>query len=129
MGARCTFVLKHNDDMAVALYSHWGEDSMNRDIAGALAHCEPRWNDPSYATRMFISYMIQDDIMGETGFGIYPCHPRASEYMDHPIVIDFTNGTVGIGEEWHSFEDWISFYRSRQPFRILTKDNDTATIE
>jgi len=31
MGARCTFVLKHSDDQAVALYSHWGEDSMNRD--------------------------------------------------------------------------------------------------
>jgi hypothetical protein len=116
MGARCTFVLKHSDDQAVALYSHWGEDSMNRDIAGALAHCEPRWNDPSYGTRMFISYMIQYDLMSETGFGIYPCNPSDLGFIDHPIIIDFTNGTVGIGSEWHSFEEWISFYRSKELF-------------
>lgn len=110
MGARCTFVLKHDKDNAIALYSHWGEDSMNRDIAGALAHCKPRYGDTSYATRMFISYMIQHDIMGETGFGIYPCDPKDLGYMDHPIIIDFTNFTVGIGDDWHSFDDWISFY-------------------
>ncbi len=49
MGARCTFVLKHSDDQAVALYSHWGEDSMNQDIAGGgityqLASDLTTWN-------------------------------------------------------------------------------------
>ena len=36
MGARCTFVFKQSEDLAVALYSHWGEDSMYEDLAQAL---------------------------------------------------------------------------------------------
>ena len=71
MGARCTFVFKTSEDHAVALYSHWGEDSMYPDLAAALEHARPRWNDESYATRMVISHLLQHNILDETGFGIY----------------------------------------------------------
>lgn len=111
MGARCTFVFKHSDDHAVALYSHWGEDGMYQDLAAALQHAKPRiaMGDHAYATRMAISYLMQDDVLGETGFGIYPCDPFDQAFMDSPITIDFTDGTVGSGEIWHSIDEFIKY--------------------
>ena len=37
MGARCTFVFKQSEDLAVALYSHWGEDSIFNEITNQLS--------------------------------------------------------------------------------------------
>lgn len=112
MGARCTFVFKQSEDQAVALYSHWGEDSMYEDLAGALQHAMPRiqMGDTAYATRMAISYFMQHDILSETGFGIYACDPSDQAFMDHPITIDFTDGTVGSGETWHSIQDFVNYH-------------------
>ena len=95
MGARCTFVFKQQEDLAVALYSHWGEDSMYEDLARALQHAAPRKGDNEYYVRMAISYLMQDSILEETGFGIYACNPNtALSYMDHPILIDLTTNTI-----------------------------------
>ena len=110
MGARCTFVFKTSEDHAVALYSHWGQDGMYQDLAAAMQHARPRWNDESYATRMAISYLMQDDILGETGFGIYACDPTDQGFMDDPITIDFTDKTIGNGEDWHSFDDFVNYH-------------------
>jgi hypothetical protein len=95
MGARCTFVFKQKEDLAVALYSHWGEDSMYEDLARALQHAAVRNGDAEYYTRMAISYLLKDSIMDETGFGLYACNPNtALSYMDHPILIDLTDNTI-----------------------------------
>ncbi len=94
MGARCTFVFKQSDDLAVALYSHWGEDSMYQDLAQALQHAAVRSGDKEYYVRMAISYLIQDAILEETGFGIYACDPNDLGHMDHPILIDLTDNTI-----------------------------------
>ena len=110
MGARCTFVFKQSEDHAVALYSHWGEDSMYSDLAAALNHAYPRIKDDSYFIRMAISYLIQDDVLGELDYGIYACDPYDQAFMDHPITIDLTDGTVGEGEEWHSIPDFINYH-------------------
>lgn len=110
MGARCTFVFKTDENHAVALYSHWGEDSLYEDLAAALNHARPRWSDPSYGTRMAISYLMQDSILDETGFGIYGCDPTDQGFMDTPITIDFTDNTVGNGEDWHSFEEFVNYH-------------------
>ena len=67
MGARCTFVFKQSEDLAVALYSHWGEDSMYVDLAQALQHAAVRKGDNEYYVRMAISYLMQDSILDETG--------------------------------------------------------------
>jgi hypothetical protein len=110
MGARCTFVFKQSEDHAVALYSHWGEESMYEDLAAALDHARRRWDDYSYGTRMAISYLIQHDLLDETGFGIYACDPSDQGFMDNPITIDFTDKTVGNGEEWHSFDEFVDYH-------------------
>lgn len=112
MGARCTFVFKQSENMAVALYSHWDEDHMHELLAGALQHARPRLQigDTSYGTRMAISYIIKDSILDETGYGIYAMDPSNQEFLDHPITIDLTDMTVGSGEDWHNIEDFISYH-------------------
>jgi hypothetical protein len=77
MGARIHYVFKDVEAAVgepashVVLYSHWGETEWQRDIAMALLHAKPRWSDASYFTRMIISYLIQDSVFSDTGFGIY----------------------------------------------------------
>lgn len=110
MGARCTFVFKQSEDQAVALYSHWGEYSMYQDLAAALQHAAVRNNDYSYYTRMAISYLIQDNILDETGYGLYACNPNDLGFMDHPVVIDLINNTVNDDTGTHSINEFINYH-------------------
>jgi hypothetical protein len=111
MGARCNFIFKTSEDQAVALYSHWGEDAMYEDLAAALAHAAPRLGDESYYIRMAISYLIKDNILDETGYGIYPCNPNDLGFMDHPILIDLVNRTISDDTGNHSIEDFINYHK------------------
>jgi hypothetical protein len=118
MGARCTFVFKQSEDLAVALYSHWGEDSMYEDLAKALQHAAPRKGDNEYYVRMVISYLMQDSILDETGFGIYACNPNDLGFMDHPILIDLTNSTISHDSVNH--KDIDSFINYNLPSDALS---------
>ena len=118
MGARCTFVFKQSEDLAVALYSHWGEDSMYEDLAQALQHAAVRSGDKDYYVRMAISYLIQDSILDETGFGIYACNPNDLGFMDHPIIIDLTDNTISHDNVGH--KDINSFIEYNSPSSVLS---------
>jgi hypothetical protein len=110
MGARCTFIFKQSEDLGVALYSHWGEDSMYTDLAQALQHAAVRKGDHEYYTRMAVSYLLKDSILDETGFGIYACNPSNDQWMDHPILIDLTNNTISDETGAHSIEAFINYH-------------------
>ena len=110
MGARCTFVFKQKEDLGVALYSHWGEDSMHVDLALALQHATVRKGDTEYYTRMAISHLLKDSILDETGFGLYACNPDNQEWMDHPILIDLTNNTISDETGSHDIDSFINYY-------------------
>ena len=110
MGARCTFVFKQKEDLAVALYSHWGEDSMHMDLALALQHAVIRKGDTEYYTRMAVSHLLKDSILDETGFGLYACNPSNQQWMDHPILIDLTNNTISDETGTHSIENFVNYY-------------------
>ena len=106
MGARINFVFKDGTDTSVVLYSHWGQTDWQTDIAGALEHALPRWSDSSYGTRMMISYLIQDNILDETGFGIYSINNVGSmDLGEQTVVIDFTDKTVtdDVPVKWDKF--------------------------
>ena len=106
MGARINFVFKDGTDTSVVLYSHWGQDSWENDIAGALEHAKPRWFDSSYGVRMMISYLIQNSILDETGFGIYSINNVGSmDLGEQTVVIDFTDKTVtdNVSVPWDKF--------------------------
>jgi hypothetical protein len=105
MGARINYVFKDGTDTSVVLYSHWGQYEWENDIAGALDHAKPRWQDAAYGTRMMISYLIQHSIMDETGFGIYAVSGDNYDLGEQTVVIDFTNKTVtdNVSVDWDKF--------------------------
>ena len=118
MGARCTFIFKQSEDLAVALYSHWGEDSMYEDLAQALQHAAVRSGDKEYYVRMAISHLLKDSILDETGFGIYACNPNDLGFADHPILIDLTNNTISHDSVNH--KDIDSFIKYNLPSDVLS---------
>jgi hypothetical protein len=112
MGARINYVFKDSEDgPSVVLYSHWGQDGWETDIAMALEHSKPRWGDPSYATRMMISYLMQHSILDDTGFGIYAINGNNYDLGEQTVVIDFINKTVTDNVP----VDWIKFVQAYKP--------------
>jgi hypothetical protein len=111
MGARINFIFKDVESAigepasSVVLYSHWGETEWQRDLAMALQHAKPRWSDSSYFTRMMISYLIQDEVLGETGFGIYAINDITQDLGDDTVIIDMTNKTImsNVAVDWNNF--------------------------
>jgi len=111
MGDRCTFIfaetlqapegVEHHDPIVTMLYSHWNGASRHEDLAHAIAKAVPRWNDPSYATRICVSQIIGGEWDSETGFGLYSC--TLSECMDNgndrePLMVNWHEQTVSIHE-------------------------------
>jgi hypothetical protein len=95
MGARINFIFKDSESgPSVVLYSHWGQTDWQPDIAAALTHARVRWSDSSYATRMMISYLIQDSVLDEHGFGIYAINNESWDLGEQSIVVDFVNNTI-----------------------------------
>jgi hypothetical protein len=109
MGARINFVFKDSDvHPAVVLYSHWGETEWQRDLAMAMKHSKPRWMDDSYNTRMIISYLIQDAVLEEIGFGIYAVNGPNFELGDRTVIIDLLHKQVyeygsDVKVDWDAF--------------------------
>jgi hypothetical protein len=95
MGARINFVFQDSEKgPRVVLYSHWGETEWQRDLAMALQHSKPRLNDSAYGTRMIISYLMQDSILEETGFGIYAIDANGLDLGETTVLVDFVTKTV-----------------------------------
>ncbi len=114
MGARINFVFKDSaEGPSVVLYSHWGQDSWETDIAQALQHARPRWSDSSYGTRMMISHLIQHNVLDETGFGLYAVSGTNYDLGEQTVIIDFTNQTVtdNVPVQWDKF---IAAYASEE---------------
>jgi hypothetical protein len=91
---------------------------MYQDLAQALQHAAVRKGDTEYYTRMAISYLMQDSILDETGFGIYACNPNDLGFADHPILIDLTNNTISHDDVNH--KDINSFITYNLPSGILS---------
>ena len=122
MGARINFVFKDSEPAVgepsayVVLYSHWGQDSWQPDLAEALQHARRRWDDSSYGTRMIISYLIQHNVLDETGYGIYAIHDENYDLGEQTVIVDFVNKTV---TDIHPVE-WDAFINAYAP-RVLTE--------
>lgn len=116
MGARINFVFKDGTDSSVVLYSHWGQDSWQADLAEAVQHARRRWDDSSYGTRMMISYLIQHNILDETGYGIYAVSGDNFDLGEQTVVVDFTNKTITDMQP----VEWEAFINAYAP-RVLTE--------
>ena len=120
MGARINFVFKDVEDEAhVVLYSHWGETEWQRDLAMALNHAKPRWSDVAYFNRMVISYLMQDDVLGELGFGIYAITGTNFDLGETTVVIDVEKETIThVGSTVQV--DWNKFIAAYAPSLVET---------
>jgi hypothetical protein len=95
MGARINFVFDDGTDSLVNLYSHWGESNWQDDLVGALIHAQPRKGDTSYFTRMIISHLMKEQILDETGFGIYAIsRSEIANNFDKTVVLDLVNNLL-----------------------------------
>ena len=95
MGARINFVFDDGTESLAVLYSHWGENTWQDDLAGALEHAQIRKGDYQYFTRMVISHLIKEDLMRETGFGIYAINrTEISELFDKVVILDLVNNII-----------------------------------
>lgn len=92
MGDRANFGLKMNDKDTLYLYAHSGGYQMMGRLANAVEAARPRWNDPEYANRICLSYLIGESWDQTLGYGLslnYVCD------NEHSIpVVNFWNGTV-----------------------------------
>jgi len=70
MGDRANFGFKDRKGETVFLYGHWAGHRMLENLANAVEAARPRWTDESYATRIAISHLINDEWKSETGWGI-----------------------------------------------------------
>lgn len=110
MGARATWEIRQYDNTpSIYLYSHWGGSTKWIDTVNALRMAEPRWDDPAYGARIFISQIVGNQWDGETGFGIVAGNagevPFEEEYF--PLVIDFTTKTVKAGDLELTFDEFL----------------------
>jgi hypothetical protein len=95
MGARINFVFDDGTDSLVNLYSHWGESNWKDDLVHALVHAQPRKGDTSYFTRMVISHLMKDQMLDETGFGIYAINrSEIANNFDKTVVLDLVNNLL-----------------------------------
>jgi hypothetical protein len=70
---------------------------MLAQLAEAVFKARPRWSDPSYATRITISQMINNDWGSETGWGL---HVNEIGDNEHKIaIVDFNQQTFSLHEE------------------------------
>lgn len=97
MGDRANFGFVQPNGQTIVLYGHWAGHQMLGKLADAIIAARPRWNDPSYATRIAISQLIGDQWNMETGWGL---HVNEIADNEHKIaIVDFNQQTFSLHEE------------------------------
>lgn len=119
MGDRANFGFVQPNGNTIVLYGHWAGHNMLANLAEAVFKARPRWNDPSYATRIAISQMIGDQWNSETGWGL-----NVNEIGDneHKIaIVDFEQQTFSLHEE-DDFVNKDNKVRGMKNEAIFTQD-------
>jgi hypothetical protein len=107
----------------IFLYQHWSGEEQNRWFAEALEAARPRWSDDSYATRIMVSRLVNDQWTSETGFGLYVGGTSHGADYNYILVADFEKQMVLICENDNSdnvlaeigFEDYLANYEVLVP--------------
>ena len=97
MGDRANFGFKDSKGDTLYLYGHWAGHRMLQNLADAVSAAEPRWGDESYATRICISRLVNEEWSSETGWGLYINQIGDNE---HKVpVINWADKTFTLFEE------------------------------
>lgn len=125
MGDRRNVIVKHDQERAVALYTHWSGSNLPGTLARGLTAGKGRWDDAVYLTRIIFCNMVASpdspdlhaDVFGELGFGIEPLSsPDSDEYCEsspgYDLFVDVPARNVFVGEDVYSFEGFVSTFGS-----------------
>lgn len=123
MGDRRNVIVKHDQERAVALYTHWGGSELPRDLARGLSAGKGRWDDATYLTRILFCNMLtapdspdlHADVFSETGFGIEPLSaPDSNDYCEaspgYDLFVDVPARSVFVGEDVYTFDGFVSTF-------------------
>jgi len=105
MGDRSNIKVIFENEKTVGFYTHWGGSELQNTLKDALIRGQDRWDDSSYLARIIFSEMIREDVLGETGFGIYPDGMNHEEEHE-TIYVNVPKKTVSIGQHTKTFEEF-----------------------
>jgi hypothetical protein len=88
MGDRANIGIKYSSGDTVYLYGHWVGNGVV-DIVNDALNESGRVTDEAYFARVLFSRMIQDDIHGETGYGISP-YIVDHDFGNPMVMVDYT---------------------------------------
>jgi hypothetical protein len=97
MGDRANFGFRDHKEDILFVYGHWAGYKMLEQLANALVHARPRWNDEAYATRICVSQLVNSEWDRETGWGL-TINTIADNEHKIPVV-DWKKQTVTLYEE------------------------------
>ena len=120
MGDRANFGFTQSNGNTIVVYGHWAGNGMLDHLARAVDTARPRWNDESFATRIAVSNLIQDEWSSETGWGL-----QVNEISDneHKIpIVNFSKGEFSLHEEDYSPENKIKGVKD-EPLFTMTLDS------
>lgn len=120
MGDRANFAFKQANGNSIVVYGHWAGHGMLGLLSQAVDRARGRWTDESYATRIAVSNLIQDEWRSELGWGM-----QVNEISDneHKIpVIDWTKKTFSLHEEDYSDGNSIRGVKEEPLFTMSLED-------
>ena len=119
MGDRANFGFVQPNGETIVLYGHWAGHQMLGKLADAVITARPRWQDPSYATRITISQLIGDQWNMETGWGL---HVNEISDNEHKVaIVDWSQQTFSLHEE-DDFRNTDNKVRGMKNQAIFTMD-------
>lgn len=96
MGDRANFGFRDRKGDTIFLYGHWAGHRMLQNLADAVQIAHPRWTDESYATRICISQLVNEEWTSETGWGL---HVNEIGDNEHKVpIIDWAHQTFTLME-------------------------------
>lgn len=113
MGSRTVWKIETEENTGIHLYSHWGGGDKLRATAEALLRSKSRWEDETYFTRIFTSWIINDDWDSGTGFGLWS-GPLDRDYFEEsyePVTVFPKQKKIKYGTFLYTYEEFLDFAR------------------
>lgn len=110
MGDRRNIVLEF-PEATVAAYTHWGGTEAPVDLKVGLVRGKARWNDWPYAARAIFCALVENDIQGDTGYGLEAVAKGSHDYCeasDRDLYVNFETQTVRWGEHTWPFAEYVA---------------------
>lgn len=115
MGDRRSIIVKHDNGLSVALYTHWSGYKVPELLAGGLRKAGR--SDAAYLTRILMDTLTE--LSGTTsGFGIEPFATGSDEYCEaapgYDPIVHVSDQVIELDGEMLTFDEWITEYGEKE---------------